>query len=301
MSFSMQSQHRICIAEETALGDVPVPANLKQIRFTGTELGLRRKMVESDEIRHDRQIGDVIPGISQIEGDIDFELSFGAFDDLMAAAFCSSWSGNELTTGHQTRSFTIERGFTDIDEYQIYYGCVIDEVSLTVQPESLITGRFGIMGQRMTHQGTPLDPDPEAPAAYAPLDSFRAEIWEGGSRLAHVTGIDLKIENGTARAFALGDQNAVGLIPGISRVTGSLSAFFEVDSLIQKAITATASSLEIRLSGGDGDYQILLPKVQFSGLDIPVKGERAVIMTLPFTGVYDPAVGSNIKITRIPE
>jgi len=300
MSFSMQSQHRISIAEEVTFGDIPVPANMRQIRFSGTELGLRRQMVESDEIRTDRQIADVIPGLSLVEGDIDFELSYGGFDELMAGALYGEWSGNTLITGTKEHSFTIERGFTDIHDYQIYTGCVVDELSLTVQPESLITGRFGIVGRDVTHQGSALDAAPEAPTSNAPLDSFQAEIWEGGSRLAHVTEIDLNIKNGVERAFALGEAEASQMLPGISRVSGSVSAFFEVDSLIQKVLAATESSLEIRLFGAGGGYQILLPKVMYTALDIPVKGERAVIMTLPFTGIFDETAGTNIKITRIP-
>lgn len=301
MSFSLQSQHRICIGDEAIFGEVPVPANLRQVRFSGTELGFQRKSIESDEIRSDRQIAHLIPGLEMVEGDLDFELSYGAFDDLLAGVLMGEWSGNVLKTGTKERSFVIERGFTDIEEYQVFSGCVIDELSLTIQPESLVGGRFGVIGRQMQQSGSSLDTTPTAPSTLAPISNFQAKIWEGGSLLAHVTGIDFKITNGTERAYSVGSEAAAQLIPGLSRVTGSLSAFFESDSLIQKMLGRTESALEIRLSGEGGGYHILLPKIHYLSVDIPVKGERAVIMTLPFTAVFDPSESTNIKITRIPD
>jgi hypothetical protein len=64
---------------------------LKKLRFTGESLAFNIQNITSNEIRSDRQVTDLIQTGADCSGGINFELSYAAFDDLIAGALCSTW------------------------------------------------------------------------------------------------------------------------------------------------------------------------------------------------------------------
>lgn len=79
------------IAEET-YGTTPASPAFKTIRHTGTNLGLSKSSIVSEELRADRQITDVRHGTKQAAGDISGEFSYGSYDDFLEATLCGTWA-----------------------------------------------------------------------------------------------------------------------------------------------------------------------------------------------------------------
>ena len=76
------------------------PFNLNQLRFTGTpNLAFAPTTITSEEIRADRQVSDLILVGAEAGGDTGIELSYGAFDDLIAGALFSDYSSPILKQG----------------------------------------------------------------------------------------------------------------------------------------------------------------------------------------------------------
>jgi len=68
-------------------------ADLQIMRHTGESLKQDTTVITSEEIRSDRQIADIIRTGVGASGGIDFELSYGTFDDfLQAILFSDGWS-----------------------------------------------------------------------------------------------------------------------------------------------------------------------------------------------------------------
>lgn len=81
--------------EESTFGITPNSA-LQEIRMTGESLKGDTTTTNSAEIRDDRMISDVLRTMVAASGDINFELSYGSFDDFMVAALRSAgWSTGE--------------------------------------------------------------------------------------------------------------------------------------------------------------------------------------------------------------
>lgn len=91
---------------ETTYGTTP-SGNLTEIRMTGESLKGDTTTTESGEIRDDRMISDVLRTMISASGDINFELSYGSFDDFFEAALRSSgWTaGAQIENGTTTITF----------------------------------------------------------------------------------------------------------------------------------------------------------------------------------------------------
>jgi hypothetical protein len=86
-------------------GTTPTTPVLKPIRHTGTTLGLSKDAIESEELRQDRQVANFRHGNKSVAGDVNVELSYGTFDDLIEATLAGTWATDVLKAGTTRRSF----------------------------------------------------------------------------------------------------------------------------------------------------------------------------------------------------
>lgn len=301
MAFALGSRHALAYVAESTFGTTPGSPSMKSIRHTGTTLDLNKETFVSNEIRSDRQIPEFRHGTKQIGGDIAFEFSYGAFDDLLEAALQGTWTTNVLKAGTTAKFFTIERRLEDLAKYFVYTGCMVDQLSLKMEPNAMVTGSFGIIGKdSAAPSGTSLG-SPTAVASFTPFDAFTGALSEGGSAIASVTSLDIKLDNGLSPAFVIGSSTTPQIISGRSNLTGSLTAYFESEALYNKFRAETESSLSVTLDGPSGDYTILIPRIKYSGAKIDVKSaEDGVMIEMPFQAIRDSTEATNIKITRVP-
>lgn len=107
------------IAEST-LGTTPATPELTKIRLTGEDLRNNKETVQSQEIRSDRQISDLVKVHTNPEGGYEFELSYGAFDEELAGAFgsapFSSFSEAAITVDFDHTAQTITGAASDFDD-----------------------------------------------------------------------------------------------------------------------------------------------------------------------------------------
>jgi len=93
------SRHSLYSVQEVTRGVTPQDPVLDTIRITGTTLGLSKDSLQSEEIRSDRQIADFRLGANQVAGDINFELSYGSFDQFLSAALMANGWLSPADTG----------------------------------------------------------------------------------------------------------------------------------------------------------------------------------------------------------
>lgn len=86
--------------EETTYGVTDSgPPTLVDVRYTGESLSADTDTTVSAEIRSDRQNPDIVRTNFSASGDVNIELSYGAYDDWLEAAFLSSgWSNSGALT-----------------------------------------------------------------------------------------------------------------------------------------------------------------------------------------------------------
>ena len=135
-----------------------------------------------------------------------------------------------LKAGTTFKTVTIERAFLDITQFMRFVGCGVDTLSLSIQPNRMITGTLGIIGGNMTTATTPLGTVTDAGTA-PPFDAFTGTLLEGGAANAIVTGITINLNNSLDPSYVILKSFADELTYGRSNVTGTISAKFnELDA-----------------------------------------------------------------------
>lgn len=305
MVFATGARSGLSYVAEVTFGTTPATPSMKGLRVTGSTLELGKEGFPSEELREDRQIADFRHGYRTATGDINIELSHGGFDDLLEAVLGGSWStelapaAQSVKAGVAARSFSIERRFTDIGQYQVFTGCAVNTLNLSVAPNAIVTGSFGIIGKDMSASAVTLGA-PAAPPANGPMDSFSGSLSEGGAPIAIVTGIELTLDNGLTPAQVVGSDSTPVLVPGRSNATGTMTAYFENADLLNKFVGENESSLDFQLADPDGvNYlKFTLPRIKYTGASLPVEGQEAIAISLPFQALYDATAQSNIMIER---
>jgi hypothetical protein len=308
MTNATGAQHEADYIKEVTFGTTPATPAMTLIRHTGTTLGLGKEALQSDEIRSDRQIADFRHGNKSVTGDISAELTYGAFDDLIEAALGGTWATDtpsagidQLKVGETLSSFTIRRFFSDITQYQVFTGVRFATMSVSVQPNQISTVTFGCNGQDMTTTNIS-GATQNAANTNTPFSGQEVgSIKEGGATVAGITGIEFTLDNGLDSAFELGSDVTGEHVIGRSNVTGTVTAYFQDQSLLNKFVNETESSVEFTQQDIDGNtLRFVFPKIKYTGGQPDVSGEGPIILSLPFQAIYDSTDDTNFYIERNP-
>lgn len=212
-----------------------------------------------------------------------------------------------LKAGVESRSFTVVRHFTDILEagnpIHIFRGCMVNTISLSLTPDAMVTGSFGIIGQsqEITDE-LPSGSTFGTANANRVFDGFTGSILEGGSPIALATELALTLENGISPRFVLFNDETIAPQIGQSNLTGTLSLFFENSAMLNKFINETSSSLQFQLTDPEGNSYIFdLPRITYTGGQPDVSGPGSITLSMPLQALYDATTDTNLQVTRIPK
>lgn len=302
MTIATGSKHTLHYVAESTYGTTPSAPTWTPMCITGVSIGMTRDTIESGCLSADRQLKDVRNGNKQVGGNVEGELIYGVHDDFMEAALMGTWASDVLKAGVVRRSFTIERGFTGLDtpEYHRSTGVVLSGFDLSVSPNSYVTMSYSALGQGLAPSTSQVASSAySAASSNIPFDSFTGSITEGGGAVAVVTQLDMSLDNGMEPTFVVFDDETLLPTDGKSRITGTLTAYYEDFSLYTKFINGTSSAIVFTLTDPDGnDYEFNLPNIKYTGGNPDVSGEGPVTLALEFSAIYDGTELSQIVITR---
>jgi hypothetical protein len=214
-----------------------------------------------------------------------------------------------LKIGTTPKSFSIEDAAADISQFRLFTGMTVDTLSVSIAPNSMISATFSMVGKDMTISGTSVDPTKTASSTNQPFDAYsgvmaigNASAVGGLTSVAIITGIDFTVSNALAPTFVVGSDSTPQLEFGMATVEGTITAYFEDASLINRFVNETTSAFQVTVNdpSGASNYTFHFPRVKINGASVPVDGPTSRIVTLPFVALYDTAENSNIEIIRNP-
>lgn len=292
------------VAEVTA-GTTPTTPALLSVPIISTDLQLSRGLVSDSSLRPDRMKRYSRLGNKSVGGKVQVAYAPDVYDDWLAAVMFSAgatgWTTNVAKVGTTQKSFSIEHGQADIGQYRQFTGCTPSAFTLNVPSgNTLVTADFEFVGMNGAIAATSLDADGYGVPAVTgdPFVHLDGSFTEGGSSIAYMTGLQLKIDNKLQSNYALGSSAARSITPGMASVTGQITVFFESAALITKFLAETNSSLTFTLVSGAKSQIWNMPVVQYNAANVAVSGDGPQVITLPFEALYDSGIGSVLQVTR---
>lgn len=305
MPFSQGSRAGLSYVAETVFGTTPVTPSLIQLPYTTHTLNLTKERVTGNDIQPDRMVRVDRHGNRSVAGDIVADLRKADYDPFLESAFFGTFATNVLKVGTTPKFFSIEDAATDITQFRLFTGMAVSSLAVSIRPNQMVTGTFSMVGKDMTISGTSVDAVKTASSVNQPFDSYSGALSIGtaGGALtaaAIVTGIDFTINNALAPTFVVGSSSTPQLEYGMATVEGTITAYFEDASLINRFINETATGLQVVIDDPTGlsDYTWLFPRVKINGADVPVDNPASRIITMPFVALYDTTENTNLKLTR---
>lgn len=304
MSFAQGSRSQLAYVVEAVYGTTPVTPSMIELPINTHSLSMSKEVLTSEEIRSDRMTTVSRHGARQVGGDITVEFRADDYDDFLESAMFSTFNVDSLIkTGTTLKSLTLEDGMLDVTQYRTFTGCVVNTFSMSLSVNSMVTATFGMVGKDGVFSGTPLDADITEASGNDPYDgnNFIATIKEGGSTIATVSSLEFTLDNGINPTFVLGSNTTPQLEYGRADISGTLTAYFEDLTLINKFINETESSLEFQLDDNvSGNiYKFLFPKIKYNGGDLPLENEQSRILSMPFIALRDEVEETNLLIQKI--
>jgi hypothetical protein len=299
---------QIAIVPEGVWGVTPDNPAFSKIRVTGESLTAGLGTVESQELRPDRNVSDVALVSANASGSLNFELSYGTFDELIAASLFGAWNSNALMNGASSnmKSFTVEKRFDlggGVYEYFRYRGMTPNSMTLTLGVDAIITGSFEFMGLRedvsgglltgASYQETNANPVLNATSSFATLSI-------GGDSQNLIASMDLTVSNNLRAQRAVAHLESVGMGTGQFSLTGNMNVYFRSKEIYSKYIKNESVSLSFVLGDEGGrQYKFTIPKIKFTGGSVIAENRGADLMcNMTYQAILDPALGGTVKIER---
>lgn len=207
---------------------------------------------------------------------------------------------SRLANGNTMKSWSIEVQHSDIGQFRQYTGMIPSKMDLKLSVGSIVTGSFEFMGKgfslvQATGMGTPA-----AAQTFTPANATRGifDIFEGGvsiNALTYIKSADIMIDNTLRMQDAVGVFGAAGVAPGTFNCSGKLELYFAENTVYQKMLNNTESSLSIPILDVNGNgYVYYFPRIKYTASKVQVGGQdQDNMLNLDWQALPDITVGSD--------
>lgn len=231
----------------------------------------------------------VTPAPSALTGSGDEEVEAGSF----------------IANGTTDRSFSIERSHGDLASvFEQYAGMKVEGWSVSFASGAISSQSFNLVGKTETSASATMGDGANTAHATGEVmngvDNVYA-IRENHTSLGSVVrSVSFAVSNNLFPRGAIASLGPVSMGSGSCNVSGSLSIYFENNTLLDKYRNWTTTSLTLVLSDSAGNaYCIFLPSVKLSEASANAPGlNQDVIASFSFQAKRDATYGEMIRITR---
>ena len=301
MAFAQGSRSSLSFVTESTFGTTPA-GNFINLPFSTHSLNLTKDRLIGTDIQPDRMGRVDRHGNRQVGGDIVVDLRDGDYDILLESALLNTFATNVLKVGVAPKFISVEDYAADIDQARLFTGLSVSTMGISLAPNQMVTTTFGMIGKDMTISGT--QKTQTAASGAQPFDAYSGDIGignvGGATNVAIVTALDFTLTNSFAPTFVIGDNSAPSLEYGRAEVEGTLTAYFEDASLINRFLNETETEIEVSVNDptGANAYTFQFPKVKINSADVSVDGPTSRMVTMSFVALFDVTEATNLKITR---
>jgi len=204
-------------------------------------------------------------------------------------------------TGIVKRSFLMEKGFLDINQFISFRGMRVGTWNMNVESEQIVTGSFGLVGAGAFAAGTTVSASvtPQGALSIANATSNIGRIEENGVALTTKLRSVKFALNANPRALpAIGNKFPIGVNLGSFEITGTIDAYFEDLALYNKFLSHEDSSLVLELDSPEDDRTIItISSLKFTKASPAGAGlNQDVMVSLDFTAKKDSTFTTMMQV-----
>lgn len=201
-------------------------------------------------------------------------------------------------SGHTNDSYSIEHWYSDISQSELFTGCKIASLDLSLPPTGMATIDIGVLGKDMTTGTAAYFSSPSAATTTGVLAAVNGTLQVNGSTVGIVTGLSIRVDGGHTTGAVVGSNYTPDVFPGRVKVSGQLSAYFENATMRDLFLNETTFGINAVFYTGStaaADFiAVTLPACKAGGAS-KSDGEQGLQLTMPFQAVYNSSGGSGIS------
>ncbi len=284
---------KLLVCPEASLGVPPttLTGKILQLPINTVSLTAKQNTSKSNTLTGRRDATEAIMGNNDVSGNIVVPNDLKAIGWLLAMAFGSpTTTAIEGQTGFYKHvfkpsktqpSFSVEKYFQATQIY-LYSGCKVSKISASYGGDGELTRTFDILGCKETlpaaTMGTATD------VGFVRSGNFQAGILLDGTAAQIVTSVTLDTDLGLDNnGFSIGGGGfRTRINEGIITPSGKLTAFFDDNTLMEKAINGTETKIEITETVGTSSLKTILNKVKFARNTPGIPGQGGITQELDF-------------------
>ncbi len=221
-----------------------------------------------------------------------------------AAGDAITMKGEYIRNGTTRVSFSGEKDFTDITQYEWYEGLIPGNLDLAIESDSIVTGSFTFLGLTTGLQQTTTGTGTVTAASTTDVMNAVSNVLKvvsNGSILSDcVQTANFSLNDNLRGIKCVGvlGNNDVGV--GRCDITGTLTVYFANNTLYDRFTQVQTSSLSFVIEDEAGNaYIITFPRIKYTALSAVASGpDSDVVLDMEFQALRDNATDATIQIDR---
>jgi hypothetical protein len=201
-------------------------------------------------------------------------------------------------SGHTDLSYSIEHWHSDLVLSEVYSGCKINRMPVNIPPSGMSTIGFEFMGKDIVTAGAEYFTAPTAETTTGILAGPNGIIVAQSGAIAIATGLSFTYDGNMSAEPVIGSTTYADIAEGRILVGGQLTAMFDSaavrDYFLNETEVQLIAALAVSPAAAADFMSFALPRVKF-GDAAKDDGDKNLILTLPFTALYNSAGGVGVQ------
>lgn len=215
--------------------------------------------------------------------------------------------GSSVRNGVLKPTFSIEQEYSDVAQFSISRGCVVNTLNLAATSQAIVTANFAVMGRDTEWGATTFGTGSDIAANTNQIMSAAANVgnvFTDGAVDPNVffKSITLDTTNNSRNLDAIGSLYPVEINHGQFGATIATQSYFYDRTLLDKYLNGTPVSLSWSFTDDAGNtFVIDAPYCKFSaGGQSGIALSSDVMIDLTATALKSPSLGYMLQVSRIP-
>lgn len=298
---------QLLVAEESEYGVLP-DSGYRQIPFISSSLDSEQSLVSSNVLGLGRDPTQPFQDVINVDGDMAIPIDFRNIGVWLRAIFGAPTTTNDETVYTHTfesgktsiPSYSLEIGLPEVPQYIRFLGVRANSIAFNFARSGEAQATINLMAQGESGSETSIESSAEV-YTYTRVSQFQGYIKSGGELLANITSASATYSNNLEKIETIRNDGKVEAIDlGVASLTGSISAKYADNILLDKARAGTPVDIELGYQLSDSMklviscHEVYLPKPKRS-----IDGPGGIECSYDFQGAKEQELGKMMTVTLV--